>query len=97
MRKTFIFFLFVLTSKGFGQAKCDTLINKTDYLKMMYIINECNTGSEAYSEKIKILENTVQYYSQRIRFLEDLILSREKYTIKKCPNFRKKKRKPNFI
>jgi hypothetical protein len=92
MQKLIVFSLFMVTLNLYGQNKCDTLINKTDYLKLMYIINECNLDSEAYSQKIQVLEGTVKYYSQRIQFLEDLILNRDKYTLKKCPNFKKKKK-----
>ena len=92
MKKLIVFTFFAITVSGYGQTKCDTIISKTDYLKMLYVLNQCNTDAEAYSEKIKMLENTLQYYSQRIRFLENVILDREKYTIKKCPKFKKKKK-----
>lgn len=92
MRNLIFLAFLVITFPGYGQTKCDTIISKTDYLKMLYVLNQCNTDAEAYSEKIKILENTLQYYSQRIRFLENIILDREKYTIKKCPKFKKKKK-----
>ena len=85
-------FLIFITFNLYGQ-KCDTIINKTDYNKLLYLVNECDEEISNYQSKIKSLEIINKNNQQRIKFLEEMLINREKFIIKKCPKFKKRKRR----
>lgn len=80
----------------YSQIECDTMINKTEFRKLVYLVNECDEEVSDYQERINQLENSLKVYQQRIRFLEELIISRENFKIKKCPRLSKKRKKQKF-
>ena len=80
----------------YSQIECDTLVNKTEFRKLIYLVNECDDEVSNYQEKINKLEYLTTVQQQRIRFLEELIISRENFKIKKCPRLSKKRKKPKF-
>lgn len=80
----------------YSQIECDTLVNKTEFRKLVYLVNECDEEVSDYQERINRLENSLKVYQQRIRFLEELIISRENFKIKKCPRLSKKRKKQKF-
>lgn len=85
-------FLIFITFNLYGQ-KCDTIINKTDYNKLLYLVNGCDEEISNYQSKIKSLEIINKNNQQRIKFLEEMLINREKFIIKKCPTFKKRKRR----
>ena len=85
-------FLIFITFNLYGQ-KCDTIVNKTDYNKLLYLVNGCDEEISNYQSKIKSLEIINKNNQQRIKFLEEMLINREKFTIKKCPTFKKRKRR----
>ncbi len=85
-------FLIFITFNLYGQ-KCDTIVNKTDYNKLLYLVNGCDEEISNYQSKIKSLEIINKNNQQRIKFLEEMLINREKFIIKKCPKFKKRKRR----
>ena len=88
--KQLILILFTLNLYG---QKCDTLVNKTDYNKLLYLVNGCDEEISNYQSKIKSLEISNKNNQQRIKFLEEMLINREKFIIKKCPTFKRRKRR----
>lgn len=85
-------FLIFITFNLYGQ-KCDTIVNKTDYNKLLYLVNGCDEEISNYQSKIKSLEILNKNNQLRIKFLEEMLINREKFIIKKCPKFKKRKRR----
>lgn len=88
--------LILLHFNLYSQTECDTLVNKTDFRKLIYLVNECDDEVTLYQKRIQTLESTLNFQQQRIKFLEELIINRERFRIKKCPKFSKKRKKPKF-
>jgi hypothetical protein len=91
-----ILLILLSTITIFAQSqKCenDTLVNRIEFLKMRQIIEDCNDAQMGAITQIKTMEISIDVYKKRIKFLEDLLINREKFNIKKCPKFKKKKRR----
>ena len=97
MKLRIIPILILLSLNLYSQTECDTLVNKSDFKKLIYLVNECDDEVSEYQKKINRLELTLLQQQQRVKFLEDLIINRHKFNLKKCPKLSKKsKRKPKF-
>lgn len=98
MKYIIIIFLFFSISLS-AQKNCenDTTINKIEFLKLKSLNQDCSEEITNYVTQLKAMEISLQVYKKRLEFLEDLLINREKYTIKKCPKFKKNKKKKRFI
>ena len=86
-----------MSFNAYSQISCDTVINKTDLKKLIYLSKECDTQITDYQKIIQKLETTLIYQQQRIKFLEELVINRERFKLEKCPRLSKKsKKKPKF-
>jgi hypothetical protein len=97
MKYLTLLFLF-LSLSVFSQKNCenDTTINKFELLKLKSLNEECDEETSRYIDNIKQLEKTLTIYQKRIKFLEDLVIHRERFKIKKCPTFKKSKKRKRF-
>jgi hypothetical protein len=98
MKLLTLLFLF-LSISVFAQKNCesDTTINKFELLKLKSLNQDCSEEISRYTNTIEKLEKSLSVYQKRIKFLEDLVIHREKYKIKKCPTFKKNKKRKRFI
>lgn len=90
MKKILFLLLFLIPAIAFSQAKCDTIVNRNDYLKLVYLVKDCDEEVKIHQEHINSLERKIYLYQKRISVLENLIIEREKFKIKKCPKFKNK-------
>ena len=88
-----LFFLYSINS--FSQIKCDTLVNKSEFLRLEYLTQDCDESISNYKKEISELEKKLQLYQKRILVLEEILINRERFQIKKCPKFKSRK-KPKF-
>ncbi len=88
--------LIFLSNLTFAQStKCesDTTINKIEFLKLKQMISECDDEMKQSLTQIKALEISIDVYKKRIQSLEDMLINRKNWDIKKCPKFKKRKKK----
>jgi hypothetical protein len=91
--KYIIFLLFPIITFGQTECKSDTLINRMEYLRLIQLTKDCNDEISNYIRKINNLESVVTKQRNNILILEELLINREKFIIKKCPTFKRKKSK----
>jgi hypothetical protein len=90
-------FLFLSLSL-FAQKNCenDTIVSKIEFLKLKSLNQDCDEEISNYATQLKAMEINLQVYKKRMEFLEDLLINREKNNIKKCPTFKKNRKKKRF-
>jgi protease II len=76
--------LLFLSFSIFAQKNCesDTTINKYELLKLKSLNQECGEEVLRYINTINQLEKTLIASQKRLKFLEDMIIHRERYKIK---------------
>jgi hypothetical protein len=94
---TLIFLFFSLSLASQKSCDSDTTINKIEFLKLKSLNQDCSDEITNYTIQMKSMEISLQAYKKRLAFLEDLLINRERYKIKKCPTFKKNKKKKRFI
>ena len=95
MKHLILLFFFLYSKTLFSQVKCDTLVNKSEFLRLEYLTKACDESVSNYEKEISELEKKLQLYRNRILVLEEILINRERFKIKKCPKFKSKK-KPKF-
>ncbi len=88
MKEILFLLLFLIPAIAFSQANCDTIVNRNDYLKLVYLVKDCDTEVSELQRQLLLEKAKTEFYLKRTKFLEELLIHRKKF--KKCPKFKNK-------
>jgi hypothetical protein len=98
MCNQFYIILFFLSAIKITQGQViscnnDTTVNRMEFLRLKQLVQDCDDEMKQRLHRENQYEDLINVQQKRIKFLEDLVVNREDWIVKKCPKFKKTKKR----